>query len=80
MTEMLGLIRELLEVEKEKAKVERRTDSIDIGTPSKGGALKVYFDASNPDEARTLIDEAVVVRKYAQDALARSAGESNAGV
>lgn len=66
MTDTLGLIRELLEVEKEKAKVDRRTDSVEIGTPSKGGALKVYFDSSNTDEAKALIDSAVVVRRYAQ--------------
>jgi hypothetical protein len=35
-----------------------RPDSIEIGTPSKGGVLKVYFDASNPEEMMELISNA----------------------
>ena len=62
----IGLIRELLEVEKARASVDRRTDSVEVGTPSKGGALKVYFDAANPAEARQLVDEAIAIREYAQ--------------
>lgn len=34
------------------------TDSIELGTPSKGGALKVYFNSSNLDEARMRIENA----------------------
>jgi hypothetical protein len=37
-------------VEKELAGSVKRRDSVDIGTPSKGGNLKVYFDASAPSE------------------------------
>jgi hypothetical protein len=42
-----------------------RPDSLDIGSPSKGGAVKVYFDASKPDEAKILIDNAIKLRSYA---------------
>jgi len=37
-------------VEKELAGTVKRRDSVDIGTPSKGGNLKVYFDANAPSE------------------------------
>lgn len=35
-----------------------RPDSIEIGTPGKRGALKVYFNASRPEEAEQLIRNA----------------------
>jgi hypothetical protein len=35
-----------------------RPDSIEIGTPGKGGVLKVYFDASNPAEMMEIIENA----------------------
>jgi hypothetical protein len=42
-----------------------RPDSIEIGTPSKGGTLKVYFDASKPAEADLLIAQAVKIHQTA---------------
>jgi len=44
-----------------------RKDSVEIGTASKGGALKVYFDATDPEQAKTLIDNAIKVREYLHD-------------
>jgi hypothetical protein len=45
---------------------ENRPDSITLGTPSKGGELKVYFNATAPmEEIRGLIDRALAVRSYA---------------
>jgi len=78
MTDILGVIRELLEVEKAKATVDRRTDSVELGTPSKGGAMKVYFDAANPDEARTLVDNAYMIREYAAGKIAGGAPNGGA--
>ena len=69
MTELLSLIKELVDVEKARATVDRRKDSVDIGTPGKGGNLKVYYDASNVDEAKGLVDNAILVRQYAQEKL-----------
>lgn len=43
---------------------DENPDSIEIGTPSKGGALKVYFDATHPDSARAKIDNAIALRAY----------------
>lgn len=41
-------------------------DKMTIGTPSSGGALEVHFHANNPVEAKTLIDNAVSLLKYAK--------------
>lgn len=43
-------------------------DSIELGTPSKGGVLKVYFDSSKKEEAKSRIDNAVEVLSYALSA------------
>lgn len=40
-------------------------DSLEIGTPSKGGAIKIYGDFSKPEEFKKKIDSAVEVRQYA---------------
>jgi hypothetical protein len=39
-------------------------DSITIGTPGKGGEIKVYFDSGNLSEAQTRIDNAVTARQH----------------
>jgi hypothetical protein len=39
-------------------------DSICIGTPGKGGELKIFFDSSNLTEAQQRIDNAVAARQY----------------
>ena len=45
---------------------ENRPDSITIGTPSKGGEVKVYFNAaSDTKEITYLIDMAFQARTYA---------------
>lgn len=46
---------------------ETNTDSITVGTPSKGGEMKVYFNASDPMKARERIDNALKLRAYAFD-------------
>ena len=42
-------------------------DSIEIGTPSKGGAIKVYGNFAEIDAFKRKIDNAVIVRNYAQE-------------
>lgn len=44
-------------------------DSLEIGTPSKGGAIKIYCDFINPELCKTKIDNAVIVREYANKKL-----------
>lgn len=46
--------------------INENPDSIEIGTPAKGGGIKVYGDFSKPDEFKKKIDNAVEVRKYTQ--------------
>jgi hypothetical protein len=50
-----------------ETKIIEYQDSIEIGTPSKGGALKVYFNADNKEEAEKRIVNAFEVRKRAQE-------------
>jgi hypothetical protein len=40
-------------------------DSIELGTPSKGGVLKVYFDSSKPEDAKARISNAAEILNYA---------------
>ena len=40
-------------------------DKMTIGTPGKGGALEIHFQAGNVVEAQTLINNAVSLLKYA---------------
>jgi len=46
---------------------DRNTDSIEIGTPGKGGVLKVYLNTDDPEAAVRRIDVGFALRKYAQD-------------
>jgi glucose-6-phosphate isomerase len=55
--------------------VNDRPDSITIGTPSKGGELKVYFNArSDSGETTELINRAFAARRYAQEKYATQPG------
>lgn len=44
-------------------------DSLEIGTASKGGGIKVYGNFLNKDDFKIKIDKAIEVRRYAQDKL-----------
>jgi len=46
--------------------VHENPDSIEVGTPSKGGAIKVYGDFNKPEEFKAKLEKAEEVRKYAQ--------------
>ena len=47
--------------------INDRPDSIEIGTPSKGGAVKIAFNAADPAEKTAgLIDSAFAARAYAK--------------
>jgi len=41
-------------------------DSLEIGTPSKGGAVKIYGNFNNEEEFKAKIDKAMDVRRHAQ--------------
>lgn len=46
--------------------VNENPDSIEIGTPSKGGAIKIYGDFADKETFKKKIDAAKEVREYAQ--------------
>jgi len=53
---------------KEQVKVkDLYPDSVEVGTPAKGGALKVYFDASNETAARERVENAHRILKYTRE-------------
>ena len=43
-----------------------RPDSIEIGSPSKGGTLKVYFDAADLDDAEMRVRNGYYIRDIAR--------------
>jgi len=45
--------------------VNENPDSIEIGTPAKGGAIKVYGNFDNPEGFKSKIDNAILVREHA---------------
>jgi hypothetical protein len=49
--------------------VNERPDSLEFGTPSKGGTVKVYFDSGNLDDTKKRIDNAIAAREYANQKL-----------
>ena len=51
-------------------KIIENPDSIELGTPSKGGAIKLYGDFNKPEEFKKKIDKAKEVKEYAQANLA----------
>lgn len=50
-----------------------RPDSLELGTPSKGGSLKIYFDSGDPVDAERRIREAFRLREIAQSLAERAA-------
>lgn len=44
-------------------------DSLEIGTPAKGGSIKVYCDFKNLEEVKSKIDNAILARSYANEKL-----------
>jgi len=51
----------------ELLKLENQRDSIELGTPSKTGVLKVYFNASEPEKAKEKIKQAKELLKFAKE-------------
>lgn len=47
--------------------VNELPDSLEIGTPSRGGAIKIYCDFNKLDEVKEKLHKAFAARKYAQE-------------
>ena len=45
-------------------------DSIEIGTPGKGGCIHIFFDSGNLTEAQQRIDNVVAIRQHLLSKLA----------
>jgi hypothetical protein len=43
----------------------KNQDSLEIGTPSKGGAIKIYGDFNKKEEFKARIDNAIALKEYA---------------
>jgi hypothetical protein len=50
-----------------------RPDSLEIGTPSRGGSIKIYFDSGDPVDSERRIREAFRLREIAQGLAERAA-------
>lgn len=48
-------------------------DSLEIGTPGRGGVIKVYGDFSNPEQFKAKIEQALELRDYANSKVYGSA-------
>ncbi len=46
--------------------INENPDSLEIGTPAKGGAIKVYGNFENKEVFKAKLDAAIEVRAYAQ--------------
>ena len=45
--------------------INENPDSLEIGTPAKGGSIKVYGNFDNPEAFKKKIDNAFEVRNHA---------------
>ena len=59
--------------------INERPDSLDIGTPSKGGNAKIYFNAEKPEEAKKLIESIIKLRVFAQQEMEKAIGQQVSG-
>jgi len=55
-------------------RLEAHTDSLEIGSASKGGVVKVYGNFEDPDAFRKKLDAALELRRYAQRGIAEGDG------
>ncbi len=63
----MALLREVLRLEGEK-------DSLEIGTPGRGGCVKVYGNFTDPEGFRAKLEAAFELRKIAQVKVAEQEG------
>ncbi len=69
VVDLTAILRELLRIEGQK-------DSLEIGTPGRGGCVKVYGSFDDPEGFRAKLDIAFELRKLAQVKLAEREGGS----
>ena len=59
----------VLKMEATQKVINENPDSLEISTPAKGGAIKVYGNFDNPESFKSKIDNAISVREYANSKL-----------
>ncbi len=62
--DLAAVLRELLRIEGEK-------DSLEIGTPGRGGTVKIYGSFTDPEGFKAKLAVAFDLRRFAQVELAR---------
>ncbi len=67
--DLLALFKEVLRIESEK-------DSLEIGTPGRGGCVKVYGSFDDPEGFKAKLSVAFELRKLAQVKVAEQEGGS----
>ena len=70
----LNSLETLLEIVARLAEIEASPDSIEIGAPSKGGAVKVYGNCQEIEAFKRKIENAERLRLFAQDLRERGDG------
>ncbi len=65
--DLLSLLREVLRLEGEK-------DSLEIGTPGRGGTVKVYGSFDDPEGFKAKLAVALDLRRFAQIEMAKQEG------
>ncbi len=67
VVDLAAILSELLRIESEK-------DSLEIGTPGRGGTVKIYGSFDAPEAFRAKLDVAFELRKLAQVKMAEEGG------
>lgn len=62
-------LKRVIEMESTTKLITENPDSIEIGTPSKGGCIKIYGNFSDKEAFKAKIDNAAIVRTHAQEKL-----------
>lgn len=53
----------------EHESTNKSPDSLEIGTPGKGGVIKIYGDFSNPEQFKAKLEQAIQLKAYANSRL-----------
>ena len=53
----------------EHESTNKTPDSLEIGTPGKGGVIKIYGDFSNPEQFKLKLEQAIQLKAYANSRL-----------
>ncbi len=67
--DLSAILQQILQIEAEK-------DSLEIGTPGRGGCVKIYGNLSDPEGFKAKLDIAFELRKFAQLKVSEQEGGS----